>query len=232
MYIANVYIRRLTILLASAMSLMVTHVHAAPDLSGPWQTKTPGMALATIEGTAPPLLPAAQELYRMNMAAKKTNAQVDPVAACLPPGVPRLMMQPFPFNIVQGRRTIAMMFEWNHLTRLIYMDREHFKSIGPVYLGQSVGHWEGEVLVVDTNSFNDETWLDDTGLPHSRSLHTVERMQLLRGGRELEIQITVEDPKTFSKPWTAKLLFAKKSGVLIKEDYCLGRTGQGTMTVK
>jgi hypothetical protein len=218
---------------ASIMSLVVacTAAQAAtPDLSGPWQVKSPA-ALTTVEGTAPPLLPAAQATYQANMAAKKTNPQVDPVAACLPPGVPRLMAQPMPFDIVQGRRTYAMMFEWNHLTRLVYMDREHFKSsIGPVYLGQSVGHWDGEVLVIDTNSFNDETWLDDTGLPHSIALHTSERIRLINGGRELEDRITFEDPMTFSQPWTARLVFTRKKGVLIKEDYCLGRTGHGTMS--
>ncbi|MGC3982450.1 MAG: hypothetical protein QM808_14465 [Steroidobacteraceae bacterium] len=219
-------------LLLSALSYPLADVQAAPDITGPWQVQSPGQLLKTIEGDLPPLLPAALTAYQTNMAAKKANAEVDPVAACLPPGVPRLMTQPWPFNIVQGRRTIAMMFEWNHLTRLIYMNREHFKTIGPIYLGQSIGHWESDTLVVDTNSFNDETWLDDSGLPHSTALHTMERIRLLRGGSQLEDLITFEDPKTFTKPWTARLIFVKKKDVLIKEDYCLGRTGKGTMSAK
>ena len=222
-------------LFAAPLMLCVMHspvAEATPDLTGPWQVTVPGQALKTIEGNTPPLLPAAWGLYQTNINARKANAQVDPVAACLPPGVPRLMMQAFPFNIVQGRRTTAMMFEWNHLTRLVYMDQQHFESIGPVYLGQSVGHWEGDVLVLDTNSFNDDTWLDDTGLPHSTALHIVERIRLLRGGRELENQITIEDPNIFSRPWTAKMVFARKAGALIKEDYCLGRMGRGSMSAK
>lgn len=199
------------------------------DFSGPWQIRSAGRALTTIEGRAPPLLPAAQETYRTNQAGKKTNPHVDPLDACLPPGVPRLMTVAMPFNIVAGRRTIAMMFQWNHLTRLIYMDRAHFDTIGPIYLGQSVGHWQGNVLVVDTNSFNDETWLDDSGLPHSTELHTVERWQLISGGRELEDRITIEDPKMYSQAWTARLVFTRKPAAMITEDYCLGRTGQGKM---
>lgn len=231
MYIASYQKLRRALRVASVMSVAIvcTTQAATPDLSGPWQIKSPKQALLTIEGKAPPLLPTAQATYQANIVGKKSNAQVDPVAACLPPGVPRLMTQSMPFNIVQGLRTYAMMFEWNHLTRLIYMDRGHFKPIGPIYLGQSIGHWEGNVLVIDTNSFNDETWLDDTGLPHSTALHITERIQLINGGRELEDRITFEDAKTFSAPWTAKLVFAKKDGVLIKEDYCLGRTGHGVM---
>lgn len=199
-----------------------------PDISGPWQVKVAGQALVTITGLAPPLLSGVRSPDGPDPKGDTPQAGVDPMAGCLPPGVPRLMMQQFPFNIVQGRRTYALMFEWNHLSRLIYMDQPHFPSIGPVYLGQSVGHWEGRVLVVDTNSFNDETWLDDSGLAHSDQLHTVERFRLVHGGQELEDQITIDDPKTFAHPWTTRLIFVKRNHILIKEDYCLGRTGQGS----
>jgi hypothetical protein len=199
---------------------------AVPDLSGPWQHRGSQSALLTDSRSPPPLLAAAQAAYAANQEARRRDALADPMAECLPPGVPRLMMQPFPFNIVQGRRTIAMMFQWNHLTRLIYLDQPHFRSIGPLYLGQSIGHWEGDVLVIETNSFNDSTWLHDSGIPHSRSLHTVERLRLIRGGSQLENRITIEDAETFASSWTTTLLFDRKPGVLIEEDYCLGRTGR------
>lgn len=197
-----------------------------PDLSGPWQIEKAG-PLRTVENAAPPLLPEAATAQQKTQALYQANHGADPMVDCLPPGVPRLLMQPFPFNLVQGRRTVGMMFEWNHLTRLIYLDREHFKPIGPLYLGQSIGHWEGDTLVIDTNHFNDTTWLDDFGLPHSKDLTTLERLRLIDGGKKLEDQITLTDPKTFSGPWSARLVFDKRPGVLIKEDYCLGRLGKG-----
>jgi hypothetical protein len=201
-------------------------IAAQPDLSGPWLYRGSRTALVSDSQASTPLLPAGQATHAANQAALRRDPLAAPLAECLPPGVPRLMMQPLPFHIVQGRRTIAMLFQWNHLTRLIYMDQPHFRSIGPLYLGQSVGHWEGETLVIDTNSYNDTTWLDDTGLPHSRALHTVERLRLIRGGSRLEQRITFEDPETFSASWSATLLFDRRPGVLIEEDYCLGRTGR------
>jgi len=204
--------------------LLGARASAAPDLSGPWQIALPGGALHTANGETPPLLPAAAAKYRSVRADLRLNPKSDPAKRCLPPGVPRLMMQAYPFNLVQGVRTIAMVFEWNHLTRVIYMDRDHFDTIGPLYLGQSVGHWEGDVLVVDTDSFNDITWLDDTGLPHSDQLHTVEHIRLTEGGNALQDRITIDDPETYRRSWDAVLTFQRKPGVLINEDYCLGRS--------
>jgi len=200
---------------------------ATPDLSGPWQIQKAGQALVTRDGKPPPLLPEAKLAQQKTQALYAQNKGADPSEDCLPPGTPRAMLQPYPFNIVQGKRTIALLLEWNHLTRLIYMDRGHFTPIGPLYLGQSVGHWEGDTLVIDTDSYNDTTWLDDKGLPHSDQMTTVERLRLVGGGQQLEDDITITDPKTFSAPWTARLLFKKQPGVLIKEDYCLGRVGKG-----
>lgn len=200
---------------------------AEPDLSGPWQIQHAGQALWTKEGKAPPLLPEAKLAQQKTQALFKENKGADPSEDCLPPGIPRVLTQAWPFNIVQGRRTIGMMLEWNHLTRIIYLDRGHYPSIGPLYLGQSIGRWDGNTLVIDTNSYNDTTWLDDKALPHSDQMTTVERVRLIDGGQKLEDEITITDPKTFFEPWTARLVFAKHPGVLIREDYCLGRVGKG-----
>jgi len=98
--------------------------------------------------------------------------------------------------------------------------------------GKSIGRWEGNTLVVDTNSYNDATWLDDSGLPHSDELHTVERLKLARGGTELIDTITIDDPQTFAKPWQTVMVFRKDPGAIIKEDYCLGRLGRDNLVVK
>lgn len=201
---------------------------ATPDISGPWEVSKPNKALKTVGGKAPPLTAEGQKLYKQN----QTDPEADPIKGCLPPGIPRALTQKgFPFSIVKGEALIGMMIEWNHLPRVVYMNRDHFENIGPQYLGQSVGHWEGNTLVIDTNGYNDKTWLDDSGLPHTEELHTVERIRL-KDANTLENTITFEDPKVFSKPWTTVLTFSKRPGVIIKEDYCLGRTGQGVTLSK
>jgi hypothetical protein len=124
-----------------------------------------------------------------------------------------------------------MMLQWNHLPRIIYLNRDHFENIGPEYLGQSVARWEGTVLVIDTTGYNDRTWLDDSGLPHSDALHTTEHVRL-RSADRLEDIIDFDDPMVFSAPWSAHLIFRKVPGATIKEDYCLGRIGRGQTVVR
>ena len=101
----------------------------------------------------------------------------DPVLKqCLPPGTPRIYLQPFPFQIVQTPKEILMLFEYDHTIRQIFMDgRAHPEDVTPTYMGHSIGKWDGDALVVDTVGFNDKTWLDRDGHPHSDQLHVTER---------------------------------------------------------
>jgi hypothetical protein len=200
---------------------------ATPDLSGPWQISAGQAALKPADGTEVPLLADARKVYEANKAAKaKGENGNDPAARCVPPGVPRLTMQNFPWDIVQGKRHVTFLFEWNHLNRMVYMNEPNrFEPIGPTWLGQSIGKWEGDTLVVDTIYFNGKSWLDDMGLPSSDELHTVERYHLIDGGNKLELKVTITDPKTYSAPWDAVVTFDKKPGVILKEDYCFKRVG-------
>lgn len=220
---------RVLLLALAAVTFVTASLSAElPGVSGPWEISQPASRLKTLEGAAPPLNSAGEAQYARNRA----NVTQDPIKSCLPPGIPRVLTQQgFPFSIIQGRRYLGMMMQWNHLPRIIYMNQDHFENIGPEYLGQSVAHWEGRVLVIDTTGFNDKTWLDDSGLPHSEALHTVEKLRLLSQTR-LEDTIRFEDPAVFSAPWSARLEFKKVPGAIIKEDYCLGRTGQGFTVVK
>lgn len=217
------------LLLLGAISAKAADV-AVPDISGPWEIDGDATRLHTADGKPPPLLPAMQAVYvRHQAAAKAGDKSYDPINKCVPPGVPRLMLQKFPFNIVQGKTMYGFIFEWNHLNRVIYMNQSHFEPINLLYLGQSVGHWEGKALIIDTNNYNDMTLLDDTGLPHTDALHTVERIRLVDGGKRLEDRIHIEDPGAYVKPWDAVLTFGRHPHAIIEEDYCLGRTGQGTL---
>lgn len=213
------------VLMAVVLAQAPARAAAVPDISGPWLITGNTHALTNADGGPIPLLPAAQAQMEKNAAV--FGKKGDPDDRCLPPGPTRTFMQAgFPFSIVQGSTMYGVMFQWNHLPRIIYMNQPHFESIGPEYFGQSIGHWEGKTLVVDTNGFNDATWLDDAGLPHSDQLTTTEHISLKDGGKMLEDRFTITDPATFSKPWDTVLDFKKAPpGTIVKEDYCLGRLG-------
>lgn len=198
-----------------------------PDFSGVWQIAGTSTALTTVDGAPVPLRPEAVAQYRDNQRIRTSRTGAgDPMGNCLPPGVPRVFQQRMPFRIQQRPQVIAMLFQWNHLYRLVYLDVEHFESIAPAYFGQSVGRWEGDALIIDSNGFNAQTWLDDSGLPHSEALHVTERWSLADGGKRLESRVTIDDPQTFSKPWQTLLRFQRRSGTVRDDDYCLGRVGK------
>src|SRR5512135_1155015 len=142
----------------------------APDLTGVWLIDHFQPALFP-KGTTPPFTPWAEAEF------KKADTKVnDPNLACLPHGIPRLMFVPLPMEIFQVPDKVLMYQEAGNQLRQIHMDREHHKDLDPNYNGDSVGKWEGDTLVVDTIGFNEVTWLDHVGLPHTDALHVVERI--------------------------------------------------------
>jgi hypothetical protein len=137
------------------------------------------------------------------LAQKKKNqdswATSDPEVKCYLPGVPRANYMPYPFQILQSTKAIFFAYEYAGATRNIYL-----KDPGPApvdsWMGQSVGKWEGETLVIDVTGFNDQTWFDRAGNFHSEQLHVVERYTRT-GPDHLRYEATIEDPKTFTRPW-------------------------------
>ena len=129
----------------------------------------------------------------------------DPEGYCLPPGIPRMMNTPFPMQIYQLSDRILQVYEGGaHMWRVIYMDgRQHTPpdKWNPTYLGESIGHWEGDTLVVDAIGFNDRTWLDSSGHPHTELLHVVERYTR-ENEDSLHYQATIDDPGAYTKPWS------------------------------
>jgi len=123
----------------------------------------------------------------------------DPEARCLPTGVPR--RDPYPTKIIQSDKLVVILYEGNiHSYRQIFLDRDHPKDIYPTWYGDSVGHWEGDTLVVDTIGFNGNIWLDMAGHPASEKLHVIERFSRPNYGN-LVNHITIEDPDMYTKPW-------------------------------
>lgn len=200
------------------------------DLSGVWNMhSTPAQRKytgSTYTATPPEMTPWGQEKYMTNKPSngprthslKETD---DPVLRqCLPPGTPRIYLQPFPFQIVQTPKEIFMIFEYDHTVRQIFMDgRAHPEDITPTYMGHSIGKWDGDALVVDTVGFNDKTWLDRDGHPHSDQLHVTERFHRIDRDN-MTIDITMDDPKALVMPWKSQLNFQLKPDWDIMELAC------------
>lgn len=197
----------------------------AADLNGGiWYVENPPHALRPIDGSRAPLLPDAQRIYNDRIAARnQKNLDFDSTEKCKPPGIPRLLLQPQPFEFLQRSERIFVVYQWNRLVRVIDMDVPQPESLGPTYLGQSVGQWQGNTLVVDSQSFNDTTLLDDAGMPHSDELHIVERYTLSPSARRLTLRIRIDDPKTFSRPWETVLHFKRDPTGRLAEDVCVER---------
>src|SRR5262244_2930190 len=162
-----------------------------PDLSGVWD---PGFSFANLGQV--PLQPWADALYKERRANLSKD---DPEGHCLPAGVPRI--SPFPQKFVQTLTLIVVLDEGNvHSYRQFFLDgRGHPKDLEPLWMGDSIAHWDGDVLVVDTIGFNDKTWLNGQGVPHSDQLHVIERYTRPDLGH-LNVEITLEDSKAFTKP--------------------------------
>jgi hypothetical protein len=165
----------------------------------------------------PSYQPWAQKLYEQR---KANHGQGDPERICLPDGAVRLTS--LPYKIVQRPDTVVMLSQGNtHSYRRFFLDgRPHDLDLDPnTYTGNSIGKWDGDTLVVDTVGFNDKTWLDATGKPHSDELHVIERYSRPDLGH-LNVQVTLEDPKAFTKPYTFTRGFTLAPGWELQEYVC------------
>ena len=186
-----------------------------PDFRGIWQSRNtaaynledhrgslgvPAGRSVVVGGTIP-YLPQALERRNDNF---KNRATRDPLSRCFMAGIPRLMYLPFPFQIFQGPGWVAILSEYVHTYRFIKTDTSpHIEGLD-FWMGDPRGRWEGNTLVIDSVSFNGQTWFDMAGNFHSEKLHTVERLTRTDADT-LTYEVTIEDPNTFSKPWTISM---------------------------
>jgi hypothetical protein len=192
----------------------------APDISGVWIGRENAI---TFDAAEPPLQSWAKAKFQSIKPGYGPHASPDsedPILNCYPPGVPRIMLIPFPIQIVQLPAQVLMIFEYDHFVRQIDMTRQsHPKDLDPTWMGDSIGKWDGDTLVIDTVGLNDKTWLDQVGHPHSSGLHVIERLRRLNHDT-LQDTLTVDDPSTYTKPWTGRLTFTLRPGWKIKEYIC------------
>jgi hypothetical protein len=181
------------------------------DLSGVWNVGTSFGNLGQV-----PLQPWAEALYQER---RRTQSKHDPEGFCLPAGVPRI--SPFPYKIVQTPNLIVILDEGNvHSYRQFFMDgRGHPQNSEPLWMGHSIARWEGDTLVVDTVGFNEKTWLNGQGVPHTDKLHVIERITRPESGR-LEIEITIEDTGAFTQPHKFRRTHTLMPGAELLEYVC------------
>jgi hypothetical protein len=167
-----------------------------------------------------PFQPSAKLKFQENNAMKKSETD----QRCLPPGVPRIMLMPRPFEIVQAPNRILFVYEGGaHVWRQVWTDgRAHPKDPNPNWLGHSIGHWEGDTLVVDSLGFNDKTWLDDAGHPHTEQLHVIEKFKRT-GPLMMTYEVVIDDPGTYTQPWTSGSSLSFLKGEKLAEDICLDK---------
>lgn len=198
------------------------------DFNGVWLIKQATPALRTTDGKAPPLLPAAKAIYEQHQRDRRNgNTMFDRATWCAAVGVPRLLVESHPFEIMVDRRQVGFFFEWNRWVRLVDMSGAELELFYPVSLGVPSGHWENDnTLVVQTKGIMHENIMDRAGLPHSDDLVMTEHLRL-RDANTLENRIRFEDPQTFSQPWETVLTYQRQIGAQLKEDVCLDHIKQG-----
>jgi hypothetical protein len=182
------------------------------DLSGVWVISGSTLLLGE-----PSYQPEAMKLYNKR---KASGGEDDPEKSCLPDGPVRVTLRPY--KIVQTPKLVVLLSEGNtHSYRRFFLDgRPHNLEVEPTrWNGDSIGHWEGTTLVVDTIGFNDRSWLDSTGKPHSEALHLVERFRRVDQGH-LEVGYTLDDPKAFTKPYSFTRVFTLVTNKDLQEYFC------------
>jgi hypothetical protein len=203
------------------------------DLSGVWMLDRPRPNkevdrywIYELNLEEPPMTAWGQAQYKATKSSFGTRSYPlaetnDPIFhTCAPPGFPRIFLHPWPMQVVQTPGEVIMLFEYDSIRHQIFTDgRPHDTSLGPLWMGDAIGHWEGDTLVADTVNFNDKTWLDRIGHPHSDQLHVIERIRRVDHDHLID-DITIDDPKAYTKPWSAHLDFLLRPKWTLAEQFC------------
>jgi hypothetical protein len=201
-------------------------VAAIPDFSGVW-ARIFGRRMGAVANLSPridvpigdwkdPILqPWAAAIVKAHGDMERAGIPApEAKTTCWPGSVPNLMSIPGSVELLQTPQQVTLLHSNDHQVRFIYLDEPHSPHVTPSWFGESVGHYEGDALVVDTIGLAEKpmSTIDVFGTPHTDKLHVVERFYKIDGGKTLRLDISVEDPGTFTKPWT-------EYGVYKKVDY-------------
>jgi hypothetical protein len=141
-----------------------------------------------------------------------------PRSSCIAPGVPVFdLLGGGNFYFIQAPNEVAIVFDANQEVRRVHLNVPHSRDVKPSWHGESVGHYEGDTLVVDTIGFNTKTFVDNYRTPHSDRLHVVERWKMIENGSRLQVDLTVDDPETFNAPWQSLVRYRRAPGPLTEQ---------------
>ena len=233
-------IRRSFVFLAVALGASAQWLHypsrgiprtpdGKPDLSGIWHRIRPAKAPPgpefgnTVtyylpEDAKVPLRPWAQAL--LNKRRYDELAAGRPSEHCLPHGVLGGMLPDVPFKMVETPGLMLLLYEQlNHYRQIFTDGRAHPVDPNPAWYGYSTGKWDGDSFVVGTEGFNDLTWLDDSGHPHTDAMRTTERFRRVDFGH-MDLEVTVDDPKAYTRPWSVMIHLALMPDTELIEDVC------------
>jgi hypothetical protein len=198
----------------------------APDISGIYWATQYNAKIQLVGGGELPFTAAGKAAYEKNIAGLKDGSLTDNARKfCVPDGLPRVLANPYPFEIIQAPPgQVTIIYELSHQVRMIAMDKklpsDEDLLVLPFFNGHSVGHFEGDTLVVESAGFKENSFVDATGAPHTDELRTVERIRKI-GPAQLEDVITIHDPEYYSRDWQARFVYAQRNDVRI-EDYVCG----------
>jgi hypothetical protein len=198
---------------------------ASHDLSGVWNASSGVYQFAAFSKDEPPMTPWGKAKFDAARPSQgpngvKLSETNDRVYKCSPPGMPYIYIQLFPMQIIQTPKEVIELFEYDHIVRHIYVDgRKHPANVKPSYNGHSIGHWEGDTLVVDTIGLNGKNWLDRVGHPESAQMHILERIHRV-DEKTLQVDLKFDDAKSYTKPWTAQIRFLLHPDWDILEHIC------------
>ena len=186
----------------------------------------------TDESEWPPLTDAFRENYRIITRALEKGLRLnDPTANCLPSGFPWMMNMPYPMEIHQTASQVTIIAEWMSQTRRIYLGGIHPDDVDPTFFGDSIGHWEGNVLVVDTIGLRSDTNMNDSGLMHGKNTHVIERWSQGRNG-VLEDELTVLDDEMLTRPWVRTFRYKREPSFRIMEYVCENNRDYAPRTIE
>ena len=200
-----------------------------PDLSGIWVRIKPAKAPPgpefgnTVtyympEGAKVPFQPWAEAL--LNKRRYEDLGGGRPSERCLPHGILGGMLPNTPFKLAQTPGLTIMLYEqFNHYRQIFTDGRAHPKDPNPAWYGYSTGIWDGDTFVVDTSGFNDRTWLDDSGHPHTDAMRTLERFRRIDFGH-MDLDITIDDSKAYTRPWSVMIHLELMPDTEMIEDVC------------
>lgn len=202
-------------------------------MQGVWMPEPTPDELRTVDGKRPPLTDEAAAIYEERIALRKAgDTSFDRTTWCAGPGMPRILLMPYPFEIISSQDRVAFIHGWYRWFRVVDMAGDAEPDFFyPTTMGFSVGRWEGDTLVIRTVGLSDVTTLDAAGLPHSDEMVLTERLRLLPDGR-LENRLTIEDPQFYTSAWEARVTFRRDPNARVGDDVCPDRIAMGEPAVE